>query len=208
VKGLLKKGGRKMKFRILLCVLIVGAGLLSLVKGMEGLNDEKRVVIIYGSRYGSTAQTAKWIAEGMEGIPKVMSAKEASATDLSYYDLVILGSGIYSGQLQEDMLAFLAEKKGEVSRKITALFVVCGASGPNAQGYLDMFAAECGITPILKRDFRGWLKKELLSPEDYQLLENFYKRGNRPFENYDNTDKTKCIEFGKEIWEAIKDAPQ
>ncbi|TKJ32379.1 hypothetical protein CEE39_05630 [bacterium (candidate division B38) B3_B38] len=196
-----------MKFRIVLCVLIVGVCLLSLAKGMEARNDEKRVAIIYGSRYGSTAQTAEWIAEGMQGVPKVMSAKDVG--DLSYYDLIILGSGIYSGQLQEDMLAFLAERKDEVKNKIVALFVVCGASGPSAERYLEMFAAECGgITPILKRDFRGWLKKELLSPEDYQLMENLYKRRNQPFENYDNTDKTKCVEFGKEIWEAIKDAPQ
>lgn len=195
-----------MKFRILLCVLIVGAGLLSLAEGMDGLSQEKKVVIIYGSRYGSTAQTAKWIAEGMGGIPKVMSAKDAK--DVAGYDIVILGSGIYSGQLQEDMLAFLAEKKDEVKDKVFALFVVCGASGPAAQGYLDMFASKCEATPVLTRDFRGWLKKELLSPEDYQLLENMSKRRNRPFENYDNTDKTKCIEFGKEIWEAIKDAPQ
>lgn len=196
-----------MKFRIVLCVLIVGVCLLSLAKGMEAGNDEKRVAIIYGSRYGSTAQTAEWIAEGMGGVPKVMSAKDVG--DLNYYDLIILGSGIYSGQLQEDMRAFLAERKDEVKNKIVALFVVCGASGPSAERYLEMFAAECGgITPILTRDFRGWLKKELLTPEDYQLMENLYKRRNQPFENYDNTDKTKCIEFGKEIWEAIKDAPQ
>ena len=196
-----------MKFRIVLCVLIVGACLLSLAKGMEALNDEKRVAIIYGSRYGSTAQTAEWIAEGMQGVPKVMSAKDVG--DLSYYDLIILGSGIYGGQLQEDMSAFLAERKDEVKNKIVALFVVCGATGPSAERYLEMFAAECGgITPILKRDFRGWLKKELLSPEDYQILENYYKSANQPFENYDETDKTKCVEFGKEIWEAIKNAPQ
>ena len=196
-----------MKFRIVLCALIVGVCLLSLAKGMEASNDEKRVAIIYGSRYGSTAQTAEWIAEGMGGVPEVMSAKDVG--DLSYYDLIILGSGIYSGQLQEDMLAFLAERKDEVRPKIVALFVVCGASGTSAERYLEMFAAECGgITPILTRDFRGWLKKELLTPEDYQLMENLYKRRNQPFENYDNTDKTKCIEFGKEIWEAIKDAPQ
>ena len=190
-----------MRCKSLFCLLMVAVCFLSLAEGMDGLNQDKKVVIIYGSRYGSTAQTAKWIAEGMGGIPEVISAKEAK--DVAGYDIVILGSGIYSGQLQEDMLAFLAEKKDEVKDKVFALFVVCGGSGPSAQGYLDMFASKCEATPVLTRDFRGWLKKELLSPEDYQLLENMYKRRDRPFENYDNTDKTKCIEFGKEILEAI-----
>lgn len=197
-----------MKLRGFICLIMLAVCLLSLAKWTDGLNQEKRVVIIYGSRYGSTAQTAKWIAEGMEGIPKVISAKEASAADLSYYDLIILGSGIYGGQLQEDMQVFLAEKKQEVKLKIMALFVVCGATGPQAQRYLDMFAAELEITPIYMRAFEGWLKKELLSPEDYQMLESFYKRSNRPFENWDRTDKAKAVQFGQELLEAVKNAPQ
>jgi len=181
---------------------MVAVCLLSLVKGMEGLNEEKKVVIIYASRYGSTAQSAKWIAEGMEGIPTVMSAKEVG--DLTRYDFVILGSGIYGGQLHEDMLALLAEKKGEIKDKIVALFVVCGSPAPNAQPYLDMFAAKCEVTaPPLMISSGGWLKKELLSPEDYQILENHYKSINQPFENWDLTDKSKCLQFGKDILEAI-----
>ena len=195
-----------MKLRGFLCLIMVAVCLLSLAKGIEGSNAEKKVVIIYGSRYGSTAQTAKWIAEGMEGKAEVVSAKEVK--DLTGYDFVILGSGIYSGQLHEDMQAFLAEKKQEVKPKIVALFVVCGAPEDRAQGYLDMFAAECEVTPTLMRAFGGWLKKELLSPEDYQLLENMSKRANRPFENWDRTDKAKAVQFGKEILEAISKASQ
>lgn len=187
-----------MRIRVVFCVITAAACLLASVTGISCINKGKKGAIIYASRYGSTAQTAEWIAEGMEGMAEVISAAEAA--DLSSYDFVILGSGIYAGQLHKDMSAFLEEKKEELSVKTTtALFVVCGATGSYAQGYLDMFAAESGTTPSLMKAFGGWLKKELLSPEDFKMLESYYKSINRPFENYNNTDEAKALEFGREI---------
>jgi menaquinone-dependent protoporphyrinogen IX oxidase len=190
-----------VKFRGLVCLIAVMICLLSLLKCMEARNDDKNIVIIYASRYGSTAQTAKWVAEGMEGKPKVTAAKEAG--DLASYGVVVLGSGIYGGQLHKDMQAFLDEKKGELKNKIVALFVVCGSPPDYAQGYLDMFDEKCGVQPILMRSFGGWIKKELLSPEDYKILEGYYKSINQPFEDSDDTDKPKCVQFGKEIFKVI-----
>lgn len=158
---------------------------------------QKSVVIVYGSRYGSTAQTAAWIAEGMEGTADVVSAKNAG--DLSGYKNVVLGSGIYNGEIHVDMAAFLEKRGAEVRDKIMALFVVCGTPPDQAGEYLDMFAAKCQAKPLLTRAFTGWMKKELLSPEDFKGLESYYKSVNQPFENYDSTDKAKCLAFGKEI---------
>jgi len=186
-----------MRIRVVFCVITAAAFLLASVTGIGCINKGKKGAIIYASRYGSTAQTAEWIAEEMEGMAEVIPVAEAA--DLSSYDFVILGSGIYGGQLHKDMRAFLEEKKEELSGKITAIFVVCGATGSYAKGYLDMFAAESGTTPSLMKAFGGWLKKELLSPEDFKVLESYYKSINRPFENYDNTDKAKALEFGREI---------
>lgn len=163
--------------------------------------QQKNIVIIYGSRYGSTAQNAKWIAEGLEGKALVVAAKDVG--DLSGYDHVILGSGIYGSQLHKDMSAFLEEKKDDISNKIIALFVTCGSPPSYAQEYLEMFAEKCGVKPKLTKAFPGWQKKELLSPEDYKILENYYKNINQPFEDYDNTDKTMCFEWAKEILKAI-----
>ncbi|MCX6555432.1 MAG: hypothetical protein NTZ12_10575, partial [Candidatus Aminicenantes bacterium] len=127
----------------------------------------------------------------------VLPAKDAG--DLSGYEKVILGSGIYNDQLHADMAAFLEKHGGEVAKKLLALFVVCGTPADQAGGYLEMFAGKCQAKPLLARAFGGWQKKELLSPEDFKGLENYYKSINHPFENYDNTDKAKCLEFAKEI---------
>jgi menaquinone-dependent protoporphyrinogen oxidase len=183
----------------LLLVLIGGFSVFASQAPAEG---EKRVVIIYSSRYGSTARTAEWIAEGMGENAAVVSAKDAG--DLSGYEKMILGSGIYGGQLHADMAAFLAKRGEEVRNKLIALFVVCGTPPDQAGGYLDMFAGECQAKPPLMRAFGGWQKKELLSPEDLTGLEKYYKSITVPFENYDHTDKTKCLEFGKEILEKMR----
>jgi menaquinone-dependent protoporphyrinogen IX oxidase len=178
---------------VALIVVLIG-GLFIFVAPAE---VKKSVVIVYGSRYGSTAQTAAWIAEGMEGRAAVLPAKEAG--DLSGYEKVILGSGIYNDQLHADMSAFLEKHGEEVAKKLLALFVVCGTPADQAGGYLEMFAGKCQAKPLLARAFGGWQKKELLSPEDLKGLEDYYKSINVPFENYNHTDKAKCLEFAKEI---------
>ena len=155
------------------------------------------MVIVYGSRYGSTARTAEWIAEGMAGKAAVVAAKDAG--DLGGYEKVILGSGIYNGMVHSDMAAFLEKRGAEVKGKLLALFVVCGMPPDQAGGYLEMFAGKCQAKPLLARAFNGWMKKELLSPEDYKGLEEYYKGAGYPFESYDRTDKAKCLEFGQEI---------
>jgi menaquinone-dependent protoporphyrinogen IX oxidase len=175
-------------------LLIVG---LSVFGSQPQIEKQKGVVIIYASRYGSTARTAEWIAEGMEGKAAVVSLKDLG--DLSAYEKVILGSGIYFDQLHQAMIAFLETRGEEVGNKLLAVFVVCGTPPDQAQGYLNMFAEKCKARPLLMRVFSGWIKKDLLSPEDRKSLEDYYKSINEPFKDYDNTDKAKCLEFGKEI---------
>ena len=193
-----------MKKRIAVIVTVGFAVVLGFTASLFAMNEsvaENSVVIIYGSRYGSTAQTGKWIAEGMDGKADVISA--ADVGDLSGYKAVILGSGIYGGKLQEDMIAFLSEHKDAVKGKIAALYVVCGATPPGSDRYLTMFAEQCGADPELKQAFQGWMKQELFTPEDKKGMEEYAKRSGRPLEDYDRTDKDKCTEFGKKILESL-----
>jgi menaquinone-dependent protoporphyrinogen IX oxidase len=183
-------------------LVVVLIGVFSVFASPAKVDGQKSVVIVYGSRYGSTAQTAEWIAEGMKGQAAVVAAKDAG--DLNGYEKVVLGSGIYNGMLHVDMASFLEKKGVEVKDKIIALFVVCGMPSDQAGGYLDMFAEKCQAKPLLTRAFNGWMKKEILSPEDFKGLEDYYKSAGYPFENYDHTDKAKCLAFGKEILEKIR----
>jgi flavodoxin len=183
-----------MKIIVIGLLVTLGGGIFVFAAPAAG---QKSVVIVYGSRYGSTAQTAEWIAAGLAGQADVVSAKEAG--DLGAYQSVVLGSGIYNGTLHADMAAFLEKRGAEVKDKVVALFVVCGMPPDQAGEYLAMFAEKSGSKPLLAKAFNGWMKKEILGPEDYKGLEDYYKGAGYPFENYDRTDKAKCLEFGREI---------
>jgi menaquinone-dependent protoporphyrinogen IX oxidase len=179
----------------------VAAVLLGLMPGLASAAEGKPTVILYGSRYGATEQTARWIAEGMNGEADVLAVKEAG--ELGAYKFIILGSGIYYDQLHADMAAFLAARKAEIKDRVVALFVV-SVSGPAGWAYLETFAQALGRKPDLVKAFGGWIKKERLYPEDTKALEEYYKSVNRPFENFDNTNKEACQEFGREILKTIQ----
>jgi len=158
-------------------------------------------VILYGSRYGATEQSARWIAAGMNQEADVRAVKDAG--DLSAYRFIVLGSGIYYDQLHADMAAFLSARKDEIRDKVVALFVVSG-SGPDGAPYLDAFAQALGRKPALVKAFGGWIKKDRLSPEDFEGLETYFKSVNQPFASSDKTDKNACVEFGKQILKTLQ----
>ena len=51
-------------------------------------------IVIYKSKYGSTKQYAKWIAEELEC--ECFDAKEVKAEDLVKYDTIVYGGGLYA----------------------------------------------------------------------------------------------------------------
>ncbi|PUZ29287.1 hypothetical protein DCC81_07460 [Chitinophaga parva] len=83
-----------------------------------------KAVIIYAGKYGATEQYAQWLAERLQ-LP-VLKADDANAAALAGYDLVILGSSVYVGQLvirtwlQAHQVALLSKK--------LLLFIVCGST--------------------------------------------------------------------------------
>jgi flavodoxin len=161
--------------------------------------------IIYGSRYGSTKLTSEWIVEGMDLPVDIIDAKEALNRDLSNYKYIVLGSGIYYGDIQEDLNAFLEKRKDEIAPRVVAVFVVCGASGPYTERYIEVLKEKSGASPKLGNAFPGRMIKKSLSKEDYEALEGFSTRRGRPFEDYDRMDKSLCLDFGKKLVEVVSE---
>lgn len=67
-----------------------------------------KVLVVYDSLYGNTAQVARAIGDAVAGEAEVLSIGEAKPTELRSYDLVIGGSPTQSGRATEAMRAFLA----------------------------------------------------------------------------------------------------
>lgn len=88
-----------------------------------------QVLVAYGSRYGSTKETAQLIAEHLSerGID-VDLLDAADVDDLSRYDLAIIGSGIYAALLRRRVIRLLHR----IARQHHSLPVALFAMGPTA----------------------------------------------------------------------------
>lgn len=116
----------------------------------------KKVLIVYGTRYGATEGTAEEIAKVLRdtGLDvTVVNAKSEKVKDISEYDLIIVGSGIQMAKWTGAAEKFLDRFQKELSSKKLAIFVSSGAQTAeeteNARKqYLEEKASKYGLQPI------------------------------------------------------------
>ncbi|HEY5834798.1 flavodoxin domain-containing protein [Streptomyces sp.] len=101
---------------------------------------ESRVLVVYGSTNGSTAEIARWIGETLsgEGIAVDVSSVDAVG-DLAPYTAVVLGSAAYERRWLRDVVRFAHHHRGALVKVPVWLF----SSGP-----LDASASERDIPPV------------------------------------------------------------
>jgi menaquinone-dependent protoporphyrinogen oxidase len=192
-----------MDRRTFLKTILVGGGLTVFASKSYALKlflnpGKQKWAILFGSRYGSTRDASLWISEGMGGIADVFDARENP--DLSSFDYIIVGSGIYSGKINQPLETYLTRNSALISNRIKALFIVCGSGdNPRAHAYVDLLAKFCQAKPPLTKIFSGRVTKRLLNKEDYKIEEDVFKRRNQPFEDYDRLQRSDCLKFGEEI---------
>lgn len=85
-----------------------------------------KVLIMYASRYGTTAVIADWIAERLmyEGWETKKGEAREALSSFSGYDLVLMGSGIYANGFLPEMESFIEQRKDELAEVKTAFFGV------------------------------------------------------------------------------------
>ena len=91
----------------------------------------KRVLVAYGSKHGATAEIAERIGKELRGAgleADVLAAKEVK--DLSGYEAVVLGSGLYIGAWVKGAANLLKKRADELARMPVWLF----SSGPTGTG--------------------------------------------------------------------------
>ncbi len=127
------------------------------------MND--KVLICYGTRYGSAGEIAENIGEILQNraaTVEVVNLKKDKVKDLESFDLIVIGSGIQMGRWTKEPLKFLKKHREILSRKKVALFVSCmSATKPEtcSQGrrdYLDnIIASFPEVVPISMGLFGG-----------------------------------------------------
>jgi menaquinone-dependent protoporphyrinogen IX oxidase len=192
-----------MDRRTFLKTIAVGGGLTAIASNSYALKlfsnpSRQKWAILFGSRYGSTRDASLWISEGMGAIAEVFDARETP--DLSSFEYIIVGSGIYRGKIDINLADYLAKNSSSFSNRIKALFIVCGAGdSPRAQAFVDVLAKSCQTKPPLIKILSGRITKKLLNEEDYKIEEEVFRRRNQPFEDYDQLQRSDCLKFGEEI---------
>lgn len=158
-----------------------------------------KALVIYGTRYGATANTSEIIAEVLrqEGFEvRVINAKDDKLQSISEYELIVVGSGIQMGRWTTEPEKFLKKFQKELSHKKLALFVCCGSAHPLTKGeemtkeiedarrkYLEEKAAKYNLHPIALGLFGGvydfnkmsWFFRKTMSAVKPQLEEAGFK---------------------------------
>ncbi|NMA74090.1 MAG: flavodoxin [Bacteroidales bacterium] len=117
----------------------------------------KKSIVIYKSKYGYTKKYAAWIAEELEAELKDVS--EIKTSELSPYDLIIYGGGLYAGGVSG--LSFLKKSFSQIKDKQVVLFTVGVANTQDEEN----------IKTIRKSLSRA------LTPEMQDKIELFHLRG-------------------------------
>ncbi|MHA1971892.1 MAG: flavodoxin domain-containing protein [Candidatus Hodarchaeales archaeon] len=148
---------------------------------------EKRILIVYGSRFGSTEEIAKKISEIIEEkgirtkIVNLRKTTEKEWPDLNYYDGIIIGTGIKIGRWTKEVKKFITKNKNLInqSKKPSGFFISSGLASFEETyeqakedfivkkftqmgieiSYFDAFG---GVIDLSETSNKGWLDKKML----------------------------------------------
>jgi len=128
-----------------------------------------KALIVYGTRYGATANTSEAIADVLREERfevRVINVKEDKVQSISEYELIIVGSGIRMGSWTKEPEKFLEKFQKELAKKRLALFVCCGSAHPLTE--------EEEKTKAMEDARRKYLEKKAakynLNPQCYTIL--------------------------------------
>jgi menaquinone-dependent protoporphyrinogen IX oxidase len=127
-----------------------------------GDKNMKNVLIVIGSTKGSTieiGQKMKFYLEQKSCAVDIIAAVD-SKIDLSKYELIIIGSGIYGGKPHSNIPLFIKKNWAELKNKKVAVFAACAkmaspkeSKRKEAAIYADRVA--CKLNTISKTVFAG-----------------------------------------------------
>ena len=201
-------------FLLTLGITLVSASAYSFGNSIKPLIDDKseKTALIYGTRYGATEDTAKWIAKGVGSSVDILNIETLDFKEtLAKYDKFIIGSGIWIDGAHKRLMELLSTHTEEMQSKIIASFIVCGTTGEDEagkgriEGYFKRFHKPLAVEPQIKRHFGGRMIIEKLTEKDRKLLDNFYRKIlKKEFVSWDRTKPEEAEKFGVDLFASSK----
>ena len=99
--------------------------------------------VIYSSKTGNTKKVAEYIAQKINA--KAINVKDC--TDISGYDKIILGCGVYAGKPSKIMRQFVDNNKEKLAS--ASLFVTCLYNDDKGAKQLETIANNFGIADAI-----------------------------------------------------------
>jgi len=195
----------RRNFLLTLGMTLVSASAYSFGESIQkNIQKRAQIALLYGTRYGATEDTAKWIAKGMDGHVTVLNIENINFEEtVKKYDKFIIGSGIWIDGAHKRLMELLSIHTEEMQSKIIASFIVCGTTGEDEagqrriEGYFERFHKPLRIKPEMKKHFGGRMIIEKLSEKDRKLLDNFYNNVlKKEFVSWDRTKPYEAEKFG------------
>ena len=169
-----------------------------------------KAVIICASRYGSTEQIGRWIAERLryDGIDTDVK-KAGEDVPLEGYELVVMGSGIYNHGVLPELKHFVESPKEAIGKKKAAIFGVAMKTTPvfykgKVHGGLEHLMPQIRMLDgavIHAAMLHGEMVPQKMTDRDRDGLHKFYKMLNLPDDEIQRRLSPRTLMDKREVWE-------
>lgn len=161
-----------------------------------------RVLIAYDTKYGTTKTIAQWVAEGIGVDCDIKNVSEIESCD---YDLIVVGSPIYTDEPLKSVSTFLKDKCDELKEKKVALFIVYDKLlAQKREKYEEILKEHCPEAIVDFGVFGGYFDVKQLTEYDRQTIEDFFSRLGKRYEILDSRNKSEVVAFGRRLREKIE----
>ena len=168
-----------------------------------------KALIVAASRYGSTMQISRWIAERLshEGMSVDIKKPDDSVT-IDNYDFIIMGSGIYMDSVLPELNDFIKRNLQLFKRKRIALFGVAMGTKPifykgKIHGGLEYLRPQIEMLngSVMHADIlHGELVFSKLTEQDKEALLRFYRMLKLPEDEVQRRLKPQTLMDKREVW--------
>jgi len=160
-------------------------------------------IVVFASKYGSTAEYANLIAQKLG--TEALRASQTTIEAVSGAGFIVLGSPIYSYSVLPEMEEFIERSRKLLADIPLAAFVVCGdtmwspKAGEGGDRNLEKLTRFLTGKPFAEAVFGGRMRMEELDDEDRPRIRAFYERIGREATGFDRMEMDKVEPFVEEI---------
>ncbi len=174
----------------------------------------KLALVIYDTKYGSTEQIAHWVAEGINDA----DIRHTEDVTSLFYDLIVIGSPVYSDAPSSHVLAFLDKYRENLANKRLAIYTVglpYNMTAERAKAYTDAgptaleeLAGKVKGKVLETKAFLGRIDtKELTALDRLSLRIQYFLKGYE-LKDASYLDRDAAIAWGRKLFGLATKAPE